>query len=99
MNSVFDQDGAAGIMFKDFYITALTGYLFATPYSLSTHGERKPTPIYSNKLHYKIQCEGRQHECTQSKEKNANRGHQIQISPEQPSPQTDMCYLFRNVQT
>lgn len=48
MNTVFDQSGAAGTLFKDSYITPLTvtpGSLFATPYTLYTHTERKDTPI------------------------------------------------------
>lgn len=93
MNSVFDQDGAAGIMFKDLYITALTGYLFATPYSLSTHGERKPTPIYSIKLHYKIQCEGRQHECTVKKKMLTEATRFRSVLSSQAHRQTCVTYL------
>ncbi len=74
------HSGAAGIMFKDAYITALTvtpGFLFATPYSLST--ERKATLLRFIHSHYTVQCKAKFRsytECIQNQGKNASRSHQ-----------------------
>lgn len=107
MNTVVDQSGAAGIMFKDSYralFTVTTGFLFVAPYSLLTHTERKATPICSiccNLLHYTVQCKARFRgnvDAYNVKEKMLTEATRFR-STLSTQPETDVSYLLKNVKT